>query len=86
MRIKILDTSTISKTNGDILNVVDIELIEGDTFLRNTKYKSEDSSIKFTLLYIGHYNPSIVKKYPCVIEISNGIDLKILKDKIFVVE
>lgn len=86
MKIKVLETGVISKTNGENLNVVDIEIIEGNIFLPNKKYKSEDNSLGFTLLSIGHYSPSIAKKYPCVINIDNGVNLKILKDKIFIME
>jgi hypothetical protein len=86
MKIKILETAIVNKSNGINLNVVDVEIIEGDIFLPNNKYFSEDKKTKFLLLSIGHYSPSILNKYPCIIEIEDNIDLKSLKGKIFIME
>lgn len=84
MKIKVVETSIIYNKDEEKLNVIDVEILEGSQFLPNRKYINEDEGITFIILSIGHYNPSIVKLYPCTIEIEDEISLSELKDKIFI--
>lgn len=83
MKIKVLEIDTIKKSNNVIINVADIEIIEGDVILPNNKYISEDGTLEFVLQSIGKYNPFVEKKYPCILSIEDNINLKKLKGKVF---
>ena len=83
MKIKV---TNIFKLTTPPKNIIDVEIIEGNTILIGQEFINKESNLEFIIDSVGHVNPPISKYYPLIVTINSSANLIDFKDKIFLLK